>query len=146
MKESWIQIFLQFCAFLCCRFLGPLTMTQCSLYSIYFHDLTLNSPRSSFRILCAKISPRHLQFLWKKHMCICKHLILIKCLQKIFLVKMMTLTSEKDAILLYIQDHIYSYISIDIYKHASSVQITQLPIQKPMKLNCFHSCLLARTL
>ena len=59
MRRIGYKYVLHFCAFLCYRFSGPRTVTQYSLHPVYFHDSTFNSARSSFRILCAKINPRH---------------------------------------------------------------------------------------
>lgn len=81
------------CAFLCYHFLRPQTVTQYSLYSVYLHGLTLNSPKSYFSILCAKINPQ--QSYYERNIRIYKHLTLMKYLQRIFLVKIMTLTRER---------------------------------------------------
>lgn len=95
MRRVGYKIFLRFCAFLCCCFLGPLTMTQHSLHSVYFHVSTLNSPRglSEFyvqKLICSTYT------VTVRESCIYRHLILIVFRE--FLVKMMALTSEKNAI------------------------------------------------
>ena len=67
-KEHWIQI-LDFCAFLCYHFLGPLMVTQYS-YSLCISDLTLISPGHSYDILCAKIDSWHLHSYYKRSICV----------------------------------------------------------------------------
>lgn len=73
-------------------------MSQYSLNSVYFHNLTLNSPKSSFRILCAKINPWHLHSYYERTCVYLQTSNTYKEFAENILVKIMTLRDEKDAI------------------------------------------------
>lgn len=136
------KYFLHFGAFLCYHLLQPLTVTQYFLYCVYFHHSTLNSSKSYFRILCAKINLWHLHSYYERTCMYLQTSNTYKVFAENILVKMMTLRGEKDAIPLssfwihksnsrpistVISISVSLSIPIDMYTHTSWVQTNQLP-------------------